>query len=725
MQLRRAVALVLVMASGCVCGPPPGEFDSPRASLDASVDEPVTPDASVLGEDAGTDAGVVDAGSPNVPDIEVSASAFIDLGDLAYFPSANPPAAAVTRLVVRNVGRAPLFLREPAAGSAGPPSWRITPLSGGRLEQFCAGHFDEASQSCTGELRGYDVNAGLAPGDDLELPLRITPEGLGVSEFLFELFSNDPDELVTSRRLRVTTVFVPPCDVEISPNGIDFGLLGGGDSLEQAITIRNRLSQPGQVCLISNVEVSNPAVFELVDTPRMLRLEPNATLQLRVRATAPPSVRPQPMAAAAELQFSLANPSLGIQRFPLVVTFGESCLRLSPRTFDFGSTVVGCATPEKAFHLVNRCWAKPLTLIRASASSTPFLATQQFGTRDQLAPGGMLENAVRVRHRPLTNASLIGSVRVEVLQDGRPTTYVAALRGEGVVAGPMTERIPASTNKTDFVIVLDDSGSMEDKQQRLHTHLPAILEAATSSGSDFRIAVAPLIGETLLRPTSTGARWLTPATPDLSGEFHHLVTSNFPASDAFQGCVETLFRTFSNHTTSADRNRQFFRPGAALSVFCVTDAPEYWTAPTTFDLLVALKPGLRPAQLRYSVMRFISPVQGCSSGGDPNARHDGFVDRSGGTREDLCGTDLSIPMQRVGQVSFERRSSYDLTGTPDPSRPLRVYVDGTEWAPVTTGSPQITVWTFDALKNQLAFNPLAQPPAGAEIKVEYERACLQ
>lgn len=713
----------MVMASGCVCGPAPEGFDSPLASLDASVDQPVAPDASVLETDAGIDAGVVDAGLPNVPDIEVSATAFIDLGDLAYFPGANPPAAAATRLVVRNVGRAPLFLREPAAGSAGPPSWRITPLTGGRLEQFCAGRFDETSQVCTGELRGYDLNAGLSPGDDVELPLRITPDGLGVHEFLFELFSNDPDELVTSRRLRVTTVFVPPCDVEVSPNGIDFGLLGPGEALEQAITIRNRLTGPNDVCLISNVEVSNAAVFELVDTPRMLRLDPGATKQLKVRAKAPLSVPPTPVAAAAELQFSLANPQIGIQRLPLVVTFGRSCLRLSPSTWNFGTTVVGCATPEKSFDLINQC-VTPLTLIRASVSSPPFLANQRFVIRDQLAPGAVLKDALRVRHRPLVAAPLLGAARVEVMQAGVPTTYVAALRGEGIVGGRTSEQFPAASGKTDVLLVIDDSCSMEDKRPLLRGHLPAIVAAAQSKQLDFRIAVAPFDQNALLRTTTTGARWLEPSTPNLGEEYQRLVDVVVPGLP-FAGCVtKTLSTLTQNASLASFPNRTFLRDDAALSVICFTDGTEYMPPDRYADEIQSLKGEQRRASVRYSVMgAFSSPTNGCL-GGEPNGVHDAFVDPTGGVKEDACTSDWAGAMQRLAQSSFERRFEYDVLGTPDLAMPIRVYVDGAEWPSVTTGTPQITQWSWDVVKNRLMFNPLTQPPVGSTITFEYERACV-
>jgi hypothetical protein len=37
----------------------------------------------------------------------------------------------------------------------------------------------------------------------------------------------------------------------------------------------------------------------------------------------------------------------------------------------------------------------------------------------------------------------------------------------------------------------------------------------------------------------------------------------------------------------------------------------------------------------------------------------------------------------------------------------------------------VTLWTYDVVMNRVTFNPLAQPPAGAEIRVEYERICLQ
>lgn len=714
----------MVMASGCVCGPPPEDFDSPRASLDASVDQRVTPDASVQDVDAGTnDAGVVDAGSPNVPDIEVSASAFVDLGDLAYFPGGNPPAAAVTRLVVRNVGRAPLFLREPAAGSAGPPSWRITPLSGGRIEQLCAGRFDEASQSCTGELRGYDVNAGLAPGEEVELPLRITADGLGVYEFLFELFSNDPDELVTSRRLRINAVSVPPCDVEVSPLGIDFGLLGPGETLVQPVTIRNRLTGPNDVCLISNVEVSNAAVFELVETPRMLRLDPGATKQLKVRARAPLSVPPTPVAAAAELQFSLANPLVGIRRLPVVVTFGQSCLRFSPSTWNFGTTMVGCSSPEQSFDLINQC-VTPLSLIRASSALPPFLSTQRFGTRDQLAPGAVLEDAVRVRHRPLVVAPLLGSLRVEVMQGGVATTYVAALLGEGVTDALAVEQMPSTSGKVDLLLVIDNSDSMQDKEVALRQSLPSLLEHAKARNLDFRLGVASDQDAALMRRLPNGTRWIEPSTPMIDSAFMELAAVG--SMGFMEICSYGVLGTFMPTNLAPSRNGGFLRDDALLSVVCISDADDFGPVDRRLAQLWGIKGPQRRSSYRHTVMAPFGPQQpGCIQEAEPNGVNAALVDATGGGREEICTNDWSGAIKRLATTAFERRGDYDLLGSPSLSAPIRVFVDGTEWPQTSSGTPQLTLWTYDVVMNRVTFNPLAQPSPGSTIKVEYERICLQ
>ncbi|HEY0882229.1 MAG TPA: hypothetical protein VGD87_11890, partial [Archangium sp.] len=97
---------------------------------------------------------------------------------------------------------------------------------------------------------------------------------------------------------------------------------------------------------------------------------------------------------------------------------------------------------------------------------------------------------------------------------------------------------------------------------------------------------------------------------------------------------------------------------------------------------------------------------------------------TGGVKEDACTSDWAGAMQRLAQSSFERRFEYDVLGTPDLAMPIRVYVDGAEWPSVTTGTPQITQWSWDVVKNRLMFNPLTQPPVGSTITFEYERACV-
>lgn len=136
-----------------------------------------------------------------------------------------------------------------------------------------------------------DVPQTLSPGETATLRLQFEPRGSGRVESRLHLRTNDPDEPTYVVRLAGEGVELPPCEVQVGPEVIDFGLVQRMKSAVRAIEIWNL--SPFR-CLLTGVrrgKLDEPA-FSLggEEGPgeiRMMLLEPGSALATAVVFTPP------------------------------------------------------------------------------------------------------------------------------------------------------------------------------------------------------------------------------------------------------------------------------------------------------------------------------------------------------------------------------------------------------------------------------------------------------
>ena len=315
------------------------------------------------------------------PDIDVRPAPVLNFGRIAYFAGASPASFANRKLTVQNVGtrptpadpRANLKLGQPdGAGGFIKPYWEVTPKNGALASEICVGFFDTITMTCTNDLPAtgagrYDPVQGLEAGGAtsiLDIPVRITPNGLGAREFELKLYSNDPDEPITTITVTANSVMLPPCDVEITPIALAFGIVSPPAIKDLGFTVRNRLTGPNDVCLMSNLQLlpevgtptGMPAVFSLPGGPiNELDLMPGETKQVMVRAWPQGQLPPVPAQVVGKVGFNLADPVAPSREVALTATIANSCLTISPSTLDFGVVKKDCNSPNRNFQIYNSC----------------------------------------------------------------------------------------------------------------------------------------------------------------------------------------------------------------------------------------------------------------------------------------------------------------------------------------------------------------------------------
>jgi hypothetical protein len=106
-----------------------------------------------------------------------------------------------------------------------------------------------------------------------------------------------------------------------------------------------------------------------------------------------------------------------------------------------------------------------------------------------------------------------------------------------------------------------------------------------------------------------------------------------------------------------------------------------------------------------------------------NTRVEEVVSASAGVTDDICTTNWSKTLEKLGQTAFGYRTRFFLSNVPDvSSTDITVQVDGVDYP--ATGPYGDQRWQYNSQANAIDFSVLAVPEPGSTITVSYHVACL-
>lgn len=687
------------------------------------------------------------------PDVTVSPLPELDLGRLGYFAGQSPLASATGHVTILNVGTPSLpvdpqwNLHLGVAGNA--PYWEVTPLNANTsLDELCVGAYDAAARQCLNDLSqsAYDPNVGIAAGTaGLSLPVRAEPHGLGMKEWALKLFTDDLDEPVTTVIVRLNAVALPPCNLQVNPVALSFGLVAPGETKTLSVRVQNLGTQPSETCLLSNFAVeagtlpppSTATMFSLVDAPNQtLELPAGARREIVIRAAPRGTWLATPVLVNAALTFSVSNPASPVLRADVSATVGKGCLVVVPEAWDFGTVPQQCGSSVRDVAIYNDCAsavtvdAVDLALLQPLPAGTTACPGAQpcpeFTLSDvpampaTLAAGGTL-TGIHVQYRPLDVSEDQAVLRVRSTESGQMRESVVPLRGRGDLNGANTDAFTLP-READVLMVMDDSGTLYDKEMALRDVFDDFIRYANTKLTGYQFAVTttdmgPYNG--WLRAPS-GVRFLTPSTAQPAQTFWDLIDVGFNGS-ATESCLEPASRALSWPLTSAPTNQGFVRPGATLGVICVTDAQDQAARPpwVLHELLRRIKGTQQPSLMTYNVIGPMLPSapSGCiydASGDD--GRHAAAAAALHGITEEICTTDWPHVAERIGRIAFGQRDHFFLTSRPDVASTPQVLIDGVA-LPAAASS-------YDPVSNAVQLDVNYLPTPGQTVTVQYQAACL-
>ncbi len=680
------------------------------------------------------------------PDIQVTPSPTLNFGKVAYF--ANSGSFQKRKLTIMNVGTAPA-VTDPAANlrlgkDAGNGDWT------GPYYEIVALNADTDPtefEVIVPPPPTYDPAVGLeakAGKNKVDFEVKITPASVALKQATLRIFSNDPDQPAVEILLSADAVNLPPCQYEVTPTQLSFGLISPPDYRDLSFQIRNNGTGSGDICLLSSLDIASGSheAFSLVDGPvASEELAPGATKQIKVR------VHPQgttPVGVTniqGVVDFFMSSPNRPQAQVSLNAQLAPSCLTIAPDELDFGTVKVGCSSATRSFLIYNTC-TSPVTITNfgmqnaggqpaggpncpGGAPCPEYHAVQSL----PIPAGGLVLSAgatpqqFQIKYRPIDIGSDTGAVAINATQNGTNVTYVVALTGKGDTVGIQTDVFMQDAKpKADILLVIDNSGSMGDEQASLATNFGSFIKYANSAKVDYHIAVTTsdmgAEGGRFVFGTGHAEKVLTPTTFDVENKFKAKVNVGTNGS-ATEMCFEPALKGLTAPLVNSD-NAGFLRNEAALAIVCITDENEQSPQSVTYyqNAFFNIKGHNRKTMFTLNAISGFTPA--CSYDDGSLAQ---MVAATNGVKEDICAPDWSVALEKLGQTAFGFRTNFFLTSVPDLSIPIEVVINGTSIPAVDNRGAN--VWVYDSVSNSVNFEPMYVPEPGQTMTITYRTTCYE
>jgi hypothetical protein len=699
------------------------------------------------------------------PKIKVTPRPTLAFGRVGYFPGSST--FAVTRKVnVQNIGTRPpmpdptsaLYLGQVAMdGTPGQlPLFEVNPKNG----QTAVDEFTVSLGSPYNPNNGLQAIAGQ---NFVDLAVTLNPQSVGLKEAELVIYSNDSTEPEVRINLTADAQQLPPCRYQVSPATANFGLVAPGQTKDLPITITNLGTAPGDICYLSGIDLAagSDLAYSIVGGPVVEKeLQPSQTWNVVVRVTPTGATPTSLVTLLGALTFNATSPTNPQAVVPLRTSVGPSCLAITPDPLDFGTTKRGCNSAPRTLNIYNVC-NTTMTLMGFSVPSAGGQAPggpnctgttacpEFFRVSTPMIPTGGLSLApgaapvqVQMKYAPIDIGADTGALAIDAIQSGQSITYLVGLQGNGDALGQQTDTyVQDQQPKADILLVVDDSCSMEDKQQSLANNFSSFIQYAVAANVDYHIGVtttsasdqdcvpgfgcvpvnskAPM-GKLYL-DTPTSSRFITPAMANVSQVFSRMVNMGSGGASTEQG-LETAVMALTPPVV-ANENAGFLRTDANLAVVIISDAGDQSVQPTSYyqNRLVNVKGFNRLSMFTFST---IGPLQAAApgtctyDGGGDVQRYRVITNYTSGVTDEICNSNWAATLQNLGRTAFGFRTQFYLNNVPDQSmgQTITVLVNG---QPVPSAN-----WSFDSASNSIKFTSTTTPGPGQTLTVTYNTACF-
>lgn len=295
------------------------------------------------------------------------------------------------------------------------------------------------------------------------------------------------------------------------------------------------------------------------------------------------------------------------------------------------------------------------------------------------------------------------------------------------------QQAPYQIRNVDVVFVMDNSSGMEEHNLKLRNTIPTLVNAMLAQGLDLHIAV---ITSSMGGDNPNGGRFLgtpkyfTSQSPDLANQLSaRLSQVGNNGSDLERG-LDSLASVLSDRYLAGE-GVGFLRDDALLSIISVSSEDDKSSLISGgVDAYMAeldrVKGGLFEDGSRKWVMNFIGVLSlsgscvstpGNPSGyKEPGIRWMTMAEDSGGIKESICATDLSVAASNIRRRTAQIVTDFHLKFIPNLAT-VRVTVNG-----VVVPQDLENGWGYIADRNVIRFYGSAVPAVDAHVTVDADPA---
>lgn len=305
-------------------------------------------------------------------------------------------------------------------------------------------------------------------------------------------------------------------------------------------------------------------------------------------------------------------------------------------------------------------------------------------------------------------ANVVGEVVVQS-SDPRGDQVVDVLGTTRYIAGGETIYTVPPQNPVHFVFAVDQSGSMNDDQQRLASNFSSFINTLAGANADWRVAVVTGAGSP--QGDCFNGGWLTPSSPNAASQF----TSRVQQGDDFSLYTEALMALVDgalNRMAPGQCNAGFSNGDGPLHIIVVSDERDQSPSQNVGAYLNAWRNHAGVGQ-RLAVHGVIDVDVGgndCggASGDDGPGIYDDAVLQTGGILFDLCTSSWATALSQIAQSAIVDRRSVEIDDRNPHPPSIDVYIDGVK---------QTSGWSYDPARNAVDFD--ADLPHDSEVTIRY------
>ncbi|MGI5860984.1 MAG: choice-of-anchor D domain-containing protein [Myxococcales bacterium] len=621
---------------------------------------------------------------------------------------------------------------------------------------------DAAGQAARFLIATMPPVATLGPNGLLDVTIAYNPQdATGPDQGVFELPADDPT--LPGGRLRIalrgTPTAQPQCTLVVNPprgaggRTMNFGVVGLGERKTLLMTLENVGSKFCDIGAPRKGMLTESAFsFGTHSPPLPGRIDPGQTAVVEVVFQPRTEGEFLPMMNSFTISTSDGAPSEctglsgagpGCKQVSLRGTGVVLAIDAVPRAVDFGVVTVGCNSADRTVTVYNIGGAAvTISGFEIDPPASSFTLVSHATTPITLQPGR--STAVVLRYRP--RGTGLESANLVIAHSFSGGTTTVPLKGTGSTATHQRDFFSQnSVPKTDVLWVIDNSGSMYDKQQFLAANATEFINQANALNSDYQVAVIATEWAGSNPPHQADNASAFPGTPINAGEFFgnpKIIKRSDPdpaaelsrnirvgecCSDPAESGLEAAKAALSDPLISdpAKPNSQFVREDAKLAIIVLSDEEDQGASQNVeyyVDFFQTLKGAKNTSLFAWHSIVGDSPsgcsatVNGHSVQAAAGKRYIEASTRTNGIFRSICTSDWGRIANDIGLDAFAAKTQFFLSRTADPAT-LVVTVNG---APQTAGVD----FDFDASANSIDFKAGHVPPAGASITAEYDTLCL-